>query len=490
MEILLVDDNTLLHGILTGGLTGSGANVRFCADLASAREATADTAFAFVCVALHLPDGDGIALARNLRAQPGYRHTPIVLLTSSESTETYREAISSGVTDVFLRRDVGQLVEFMKRFTLLRAPLQGRVLYVEDTRSQRELLTHMLSGNGLEVRAFANAESAWEQYADTPFDLVISDLVLSGQMSGIEFINRIRRLEGASGDVPILAVTAFDDISRRIELFYLGVTDYVIKPVIEEELLARVGNLIARQRLYRTALTAQEQARTANETKSNFISHVAHELRTPLNAIQGYAQMLAANKEQPLSATQTEQVQQIRQAGDHVLALVADLLDTARIEAGKVELQLNPISIQLLTSEAIKQVSIQAQNRGIEIMVPSVDPALSVRADPRRTLQVLLNLLSNAVKYNREGGTIQLLCEAHEDSVQVSVQDTGEGLSAEQLEQLFVPFKRLARHQNIEGTGLGLVVCRSLMEAMNGSIAVTSEVGVGTRFTITLPRAA
>jgi len=237
---------------------------------------------------------------------------------------------------------------------------------------------------------------------------------------------------------------------------------------------------------------AVEKADKANQAKSDFLSSMSHELRTPLNAILGFGQMMELNAEEPLTEIQKGCVEHILKGGQHLLQLINDILDLAQIEAGKVEMSIEDISPTDIFVECVSIISIMAQKRGITVSIPgSGEDIPMVRADHTRLKQVVLNLMSNAVKYNRENGTISVNTDVTADNMlRIAVTDTGDGIADDTQNQLFKPFSRLgAENTEIEGTGIGLVVCKDLIELMNGTIGLESEVGKGATFWIEVPLA-
>lgn len=229
------------------------------------------------------------------------------------------------------------------------------------------------------------------------------------------------------------------------------------------------------------------EADAANIAKSQFLSSMSHELRTPLNSIMGFSQLLGMNNKNESSK---DMLKQISNASDHLLCLINEILDLSKIEAGKVKLDIEAQSLSLLVAECISIVRHTAQKRLIEIE-DSVSnyTGYFVNVDGMRFKQVLLNLLSNAIKYNNEGGNILVECKTKDAGMLcISVVDTGNGLTEEQQEQLFKPFERAgAEESGIEGTGLGLVICKQLIEMMGGSIGVESEISKGSKFWIEIP---
>ena len=233
--------------------------------------------------------------------------------------------------------------------------------------------------------------------------------------------------------------------------------------------------------------SAKSAAEKANLAKSDFLSSMSHELRSPLNAILGFGQLLESGSPLPTPA-QKESIEQILQAGWYLLTLINEILDLSLIESGRLLLSPESMSLAEVLDDCQSMIEPQAKKDGIRMRFPESGGPHYVRADRTRVKQVLVNLLSNAIKYNRTNGTVEVTCDASMTGrVRVSFRDTGHGLSAEQLSQLFQPFNRLGQESGAkEGTGIGLVVSKRLVELMGGSIGVQSTVGVGSVFWIEL----
>ncbi|HWS03749.1 MAG TPA: ATP-binding protein [Gammaproteobacteria bacterium] len=234
--------------------------------------------------------------------------------------------------------------------------------------------------------------------------------------------------------------------------------------------------------------SAKSVAEKANLAKSEFLSSMSHELRSPLNAILGFAQLLEADTHTPLTPPQKESIGQILKAGWYLLDLINEILDLALIESGKLSLSHEPISLTDVMTDCQAMIETQAKKHDIHITFPCIEMPYFVYADRTRVKQVLLNLLSNAIKYNRIGGTVSVDCSViSQERIRISITDTGVGLSPEQLEQLFQSFNRLGQEDSAEeGTGIGLVVSKRLIELMGGTIGVKSTVGSGSVFWIEL----
>ena len=258
---------------------------------------------------------------------------------------------------------------------------------------------------------------------------------------------------------------------------------------LNEELERRVHDRTAQlEASNRDLQMATREAESANRAKSEFLSNMSHELRTPLNAIIGFGQLLShvdAGSADPERSRGF--VQHIVDAGNHLLTLINEILNLAQIESGKVSISLEPVELREVLEECHALTRTASAQRGIRLVFPMETP-LSVSADRTRLKQVLLNLLSNAVKYNREHGAVIVECTAGDQGrIRVAVQDTGNGLTPDQLRQLFQPFNRLGLdNTTIEGSGIGLVLTKRLVELMGGTIGVRSTPGTGSTFWIDL----
>jgi signal transduction histidine kinase/AmiR/NasT family two-component response regulator len=268
----------------------------------------------------------------------------------------------------------------------------------------------------------------------------------------------------------IVSITALrDDYGALIGYLLIG-TDNSVRKQVELELH-----------------NAKAIAEKASLAKSDFLSSMSHELRTPLSAILGFAQLMETGSPPP-TPSQKRSIDQILQAGWYLLELINEVLDLALIESGKLSLSLEPSALADVFRECEAMIGPQAQKRGISVTFPQLAVPYFVKADRTRVKQVLINLLSNAIKYNVVGGTVVVDCnETMPGRIRICVMDTGAGLSSEKLAQLFQPFNRLGQEATVEeGTGIGLVVCKRLIDLMGGAIGAESTVGKGSGFWIEL----
>ena len=290
-----------------------------------------------------------------------------------------------------------------------------------------------------------------------------------------------RRKDGSTFPLAI----AVSEMNLRGQRYFTGVLrDITMSKQFEVE-RARLNQVLQIKTV--ELENAQKVAAKANHAKSEFLSTMSHELRSPLNAILGFAQLLELGAPAPTS-TQAASVSQIVKAGWHLLELIDEILDLTLIESGRLSLSLEPTSLRDVLQDCQAKIAPQAEQKDIHINFAEVADTCFVSADHTRLKQVVVNLLSNAIKYNRPNGTVEVTCsEPSSSRLRISVRDSGEGLTSQQMAQLFQPFNRLGQETGSElGTGIGLVVSRRLVELMDGEIGVTSIVGVGSVFWLEL----
>lgn len=234
-------------------------------------------------------------------------------------------------------------------------------------------------------------------------------------------------------------------------------------------------------------INAKEQAEKANLAKTEFLSSMSHELRTPLNAILGFTQLLATDPDTPPRSQQAENLEHIMVASKHLLTLVNQVLDLAKVESGHLDLTIKPTNIGAIVNDCLSLVDTLAKQKKLTFVIAD-NPELLVNADPMRLKQILINLLSNAIKYNRRGGSLMLEYKKQANSLRVLVIDTGHGISQEHQRLLFSSFSRLGQENSTtEGSGVGLVITKKLIEAMGGRIGYQSKENLGSTFWFELP---
>jgi len=380
----------------------------------------------------------------------------------------------------------------------------SRIVVVDDQLTHLQVLCDILGQHGFDAVGCSTGEAALAQLKGGSFDLLLTDLVMPG-IDGLALIEAARAIDAS---IACIIMTGEGTVDTAVKAMKIGVLDYIVKPFKAATLLPVLDRAIESRRLrlqnlrleaalrerveelgwLNTVLeVARKEAERANQEKSTFLSSMSHELRTPLNSILGFAQILASDKFPKAPGDSQRFAQNIVQSGRHLLALVNEVLDLAKIEAGKVTLTLVPVALDPILREACAIVAPLAQARQVSLAMPE-ESGLELCADQVRLKQILVNLLSNAIKYNRERGRVSVRCTQLNSHARIDIIDSGLGLSPAQLATIFQPFGRAGREDSSEeGTGLGLTITQRLVEAMRGSIEVESELGVGSTFRIDLP---
>ena len=388
-----------------------------------------------------------------------------------------------------------------------------KILLVDDEDSIRHTLKFNLSKLGYSVDTANSGREGFEKFQVTGYDLVITDIMMP-EMTGIELLQEITKV---NPEAMVMLLTGFGSLDTAVQALRLGAQDYLQKPCNREELALRASRCLEKLDLKlelksqtkklkqahdlleirveertRDLHKAKEDAEKANLAKSEFLSRMSHELRTPMNAILGFAQLLEFSPKEPLTKRQKSNVGEILTAGQHLLDLINEVLDLARVESGELTLSLESLDLIRLIRETVFLITPLANEKDIQFINPAIESqSWFVFADRVRLKQVLLNLFSNAVKYNRENGTIEMSYDKTPDGrVLVNIANTGAIIPAEHQEAIFEPFNRLdADTTEIEGTGIGLSLTRRLLEIMDGAIRLESTEEKGNCFTIDLPGA-
>ena len=353
------------------------------------------------------------------------------------------------------------------------------ILVVDDTPANLEWLEIILKSADYAVRSLPNGMLGLQSALTEPPDLILLDIKMPG-MDGYEVCVQLKA-DPRTREIPVIFISALRETEDKVRAFAVGGVDYVGKPFEAEEVLARVDTHLRLRALQTGLSAAKERAEAANRAKSTFLANMSHELRTPLNAVLGFAQLIAMDT--GLSGKNRGHLDAIRQSGGFLLELINDMLDLAKIEAGRFECRAESWDTQTFFKDLSMMFSARAESQDLFFHYresPPLPPVL--HSDPRRLRQIAVNLLGNALKFTRQGGIV-LHTGFNENKLFLEVTDTGPGIPAEMLEKIFEPFEQAGDSmQKNRGTGLGLSITRRLAEMMDGTVTVSSTVGTGSTF--------
>jgi len=526
VNILIVDDEPKNLTVLESLLDDPGYRVVRAESADQALLALVAEDFALLILDIRMPGMTGFELAQMIKDRKKTAQVPIIFLTAYYNEDQHvLEGYGNGAVDYLhkpvnasiLRSKVAVFAELYRKSRECGMANRALLIEVSQRRRAEEQLREL--NDTLEQRMAQRtlALRASEEKYRSLFDSIDEGFCIIEKVQGdtdaqldfrhIEVNPAFAIQAGVSNVVGKTLRQAFPDLTEQWYVTYDTILDtgepsrfelelsaggpvlelYAFR--VEGETQGRVAvifkDISLRTRVDSDLKDALAAAEKANRAKSDFLSSMSHELRTPLNAILGFAQLVDSGTPAPTSE-QKRSMDQIIKAGWYLLELINEILDLALIESGRLTLSKEPVSLMEVMLECQAMIEPQAQKRGISLSVPRLEAPYFVEADRTRVKQVLINLLFNAIKYNTVGGAVALECTlALPHSIRVSVRDTGVGLTEEQLGQLFQPFSRLGKEASAEeGTGIGLVVTKRLVELMGGSIGVSSEAGVGSMFWI------
>jgi len=360
--------------------------------------------------------------------------------------------------------------------------LKGRsILVVDDDRVNLKIIGGILRHEGYEISEATSGEQALEVYAEFRPNLVLLDVVMPG-IDGFAACRALKRTYGSTC-APVIFITAKSNADDIVMGFDAGGVDYLTKPFRPKEVLARIRTHLSNQLLL-------EQLSKANAAKDRFLGMCAHDLRNPLSSIRGLAELMSENAIGTLTAEQMEIVHTIHGASQSMLQLVNELLDVATIEAGHLKLAKEPTKIVDIVQRSVHLSSIESAKKNTRIEMVNMTQNPTIEVDRNKIRQVVDNLINNAVKYSPRGSLITVQIHADETYAGFSVRDNGPGIPDNERHKLFKDYGRLSAQPTggEKSTGLGLAICRKIVEAHRGTIGVENIPGNGCEFVVRLPR--
>jgi signal transduction histidine kinase len=364
-----------------------------------------------------------------------------------------------------------------------------RILAVDDDRINLRIIGGILRSEGYEIAEAASGEQALEVYESFNPNLVLLDVM----MPGIDGFTTCRTLKKKHGDkcAPVIFVTAKSEAEDVVMGFDAGGVDYLAKPFRPKEVVARIRTHLSNQELVEQQKDLVAQLSKANAAKDRFLGMCAHDLRNPLSSIRGLAELMDEGALGPLSEEQKEIIRTIHGASQSMLQLVNELLDVATIEAGHLKLEKAATRIAEIVERAVHLAKIEAAKKStkVEMVRGETDPVVDV--DSNKIRQVVDNLISNAVKYSPKGSIVTVLIHSNAEVAGFAVRDDGPGIPESERHKLFKDYGRLSTVPTggEKSTGLGLAICRKIVEAHNGTIGAHNVSGRGAEFVVSLPLA-
>jgi signal transduction histidine kinase len=520
--ILIVDDSSLVRLILKKEFAAHGYEVIEAVDGVDALvKIVSGKRIDLITMDIEMPKMNGFKACYELRKEKFKKYfshcdgnqAPLIFITANDTVADRLQGFELGAADFIAKpfKEGDVLAAVNKYFEPEDCYLAGTtVLVVDDDYIPIKIVSDCLTPLGANILTARNGKEAFQLAEDyqEEIDLVITDYFMP-ELDGIGLC-RLLKQSSMLPHVPIIFLSATDNQSTILELFRAGATDYLPKPFVKEELLSRVKVHLNERCLVNRFLEevqshklAEEAAEQTSRAKSEFLANMSHELRSPLNSLLVLAQLLSENKDKHLSANEVKFAETIHNSGKDLLGLINDLLDLSKVEAGRMEIQIEHTDLSLFLDDLLARYQPLAEQKGVEL-VTRLDPGLPrvIKTDIQRVSQVVKNLLSNALKFTSKG-QIEIAIIKPDEKVKLSkcglsperaigfsVSDEGIGIPADKLKLIFEAFTQAEgglTTTKYGGTGLGLSISREFSKFLGGEIQVSSTQGEGSVFTMYLP---
>ncbi len=497
MKILVVDDSKMLRTILSRELEEAGYEVYQAEDGVDALEKASSLCPHLITMDVDMPRMDGYEAVYKIRTElklmtpEGDKEVPIIFVTANDTLEGRKRGFQVGAADFIIKPFLkGEVANTVKRLLQPDSTLQGMTaLIVEDSELTRGILNNILKSEGVRTLQASNGVEALEilKKHEDEVDLVMTDFMMP-EMEGDELCRRIR-FDMGNKSLPVIFLSAMSETTSMLKMFKAGASDYVVKPFAKEELLARAKVHLEGRQLNKKLLDQVIELKRLNKLKDDILSITSHDLRSPLTGILGFTDLLMEDERTP--EVHQEYLTHIKDSGEFLLTLIADILELGRAQSENHELVLKTIAIDELVESSVSTVRHMATPKQIDLKIENrYKDEPFILGDKSALIRIFNNLLSNAIKFTpKEGKVTMLLEEEDKENLRISIIDTGIGIPTEVMPVLFEKFSKASRAGTAgeRSTGLGLSITKELIEQHNGSISVSSEEGKGSCFAISLP---
>ena len=502
-RILVVDDSPVARASVIQELEESGFQTLCAENGKEAVEIANMEKPDLITMDITMPVMDGYQACLRLKNNPETADIPIIILTANNTQEEREKGFEVGAVEYFTKPFTkGHLGNYIRH---LLSPAGGlrpeKILVVDDSPVARTIFGSILNKSGFAYEMAENGEKVFELLKAGNFEpsCILLDCLMPG-MSGFQVCQKLKGDERYR-NIPVIMITGAGDKENVLMGLRAGADDYMVKPFDGDELIARIEAHLKNFSLYRklqeqnellreredSLKKAKEDAEKANQLKDKFISLVSHDLRSPFTTIMGFLQLILEDEKHPIHEAHRELMETVIKKGEDLMEMIQGLLEVSRFKTGKIEPKLAFEDGYILSLEALTGVEPMARKKGVRL-VNDIPAHTRFFVDSRLLVQVVQNLLTNAIKFSREGDTITLFVPPGEKSA-IAVRDTGPGIEAKRLPKLFQYEEQTSTIGTAgeKGTGLGLPLCRDIMQAHGGSLEVESSKGQGSTFLARLP---
>ncbi|GJL78670.1 MAG: hybrid sensor histidine kinase/response regulator [Nitrospinaceae bacterium] len=500
MKILVVDDSSTFRKIARKELEERGGyEVLEAKDGREALDTIRSRPVDMVTMDVEMPNLNGYDTCKHLRSdefsslihRKDESVLPVIFVTANDTLKEREKGFHAGAADFITKPFLpGELLDSVNRILQPENRFKDlHALIVDDSFTTRQIVKQIIQKQGIKVYEAKNGKEAFDFLSSTSnkIDLIVTDYFMP-VMDGKELCQKIRTDLNLK-EIPILFLTSLSEKTIVLDLFKAGATDYLIKPFVQEELVARMEVHLSQSLLKRELTRKVLELKRMNHMKDDFLAICSHDLRTPLNSILAFSQLLRTPA--LTNEKKSQYLDTIESSGDFLLSLINDLLDLGKAQAETNDFELNPLDFFLILETSLKSLEPLLSAKALKLELENkIAPKLQLMGNINALTRIINNLLSNAIKFTPKGGTIKVQAHPQEnEKIALVITDSGIGIPKEKIPHLFETFSKtsIAGTEGEKGTGLGLAITSQLVKKHGGSIEVTSEKEKGSSFKIVLP---